>query len=104
MSCSHAIPCNTRTNKVYLPGGGGPLMNIIRGGPRGGIGGLMCIGSIGGAPPRLKKLLEISSGGAGKAGNIQTHTDVNHQLSRNVYKLYTLAFSFVGQLCKFVFV
>lgn len=60
---------------IYLPGGGGPLMNngIICGGPRGGIGGLICIGCIGGASLRLKKLLEISCGGAGNA-RITNHT------------------------------
>lgn len=60
-----------------LPGGKGPLMKIgiIGGGPLGGIplggiGGRIgmwgCICG-GGASPRLKKLLEISTGGGGKA-------------------------------------
>lgn len=52
-------------------------MGIMGGGPRGGIGCLMgiigppgpcpgpCMGGI--APPKLKKLLAISCGGAGKA-------------------------------------
>lgn len=37
------------------------------GGPLGGSGCLMCIGCMGGAPLRLKKLLANSSGGWGRA-------------------------------------
>ena len=73
----HSIEPNPCSN---LPGGIGPLINIgiIGGGPLGGIplggiGGRMCIGwgiiCIGGASPRLKKLLDISTGGGGRAEN-----------------------------------
>lgn len=53
----------------YLPGGGGPLINmgIMWGGPLGGSGCLMCIGCMGGAPLKLKKLFANSSGGWGRA-------------------------------------